>query len=312
MARKRFGGSIGPDDETPTVADSETAVYAHSAQHDINTDKNLPWLEGAPDSYDDEEERLVPRSWLMGGLAAFLLLLGLSVFFIYKHVGGRNANQDQLAANVDPSKLPLIEAPKGPIKVQPGDPGGMKVPNQDLQAYNVASGETKPEPTKLGQPAEQPLPHPVATKPQPQKIAPPIQVAAVPVTTVEKPIVNLKPIVPKVAKTQLPKAVDPKPVETASEPAATEPAKAKVPAKLTTNVSGGVYIQLGAFSTRERADAAWGKASADYSELKGLGHNFQIAGPAKIRLRVGPVPRADADGICANLKQQGQACLIAR
>lgn len=301
MARKRFGASMGPDDDTQSVADTGATVHTHDARHDVEQgDKSLPWLEGAPNNYDDEEERLVPRSWLMGGLAAFLLLLGLSVFFIYKHVGGRNAGQDELAANVDPSKLPLIEALKGPIKVQPGDPGGMKVPNQDLQAYNVASGETKTaEPTKLAQPAEQPLPHPVAAKPEPVKVAVSTPATAVPTQpqAQEKPAVASAPV-----KVKPVKAVEPKPIETADEPA--EPA--------TTKNTGGVYLQLGAFSTRDHANAAWGKASADYVELKGLGHNFQIAGPAKIRLRVGPVSRADADGICANLKQQGQACLIAK
>ncbi len=307
MARKRFGASIGPDDTTQIVTDTGATMHTQGVPHDMNTDKSLPWLEGAPDSYDDEEERLVPRSWLMGGLAAFLLLLGLSVFFIYKHVGSRNAGQDQLAANIDPSKLPLIEAPKGPIKVQPGDPGGMKVPNQDLQAYNVASGETRAEPTKLGQPAEQPMPHPVAVKPPSTKIVPPVQVAVATVPALapveEKTVAEPKAVTPKTVKVKPSKAVEPEPVETATEAAPPEPAKVKV--------SGGVYLQLGAFSTRDRADAAWGKASADYSELKGLGHNFQTAGPSKIRLRVGPVSRADADGICANLKQQGQACLIA-
>ena len=91
MARKRFGASIGPDDEEPEFSH----IGAVQGQ-----DKSLPWLEGAPDSYDDEDERLVPRGWLMAGLAAFLLLLGTSVFLIYRHMGGTDLD-DEIDAEPD-------------------------------------------------------------------------------------------------------------------------------------------------------------------------------------------------------------------
>ena len=307
MARKRFGSSMGPDAPETNFVDGNTPVHVHDSRHDVQGEKSLPWLEGAPDSYDDEDERLVPRSWLVGGLAAFLLLLAVSVFFIYKHVGGRNAGEE-VAGNVDPSKLPLIEALKGPIKTQPNDPGGMKVPNQDLQAYNVASGETKTEATKLGQAAEQPLPRPAV----PVAILPTAQIqSAKPQTHVEP-----KPAEPK-AETKIAQAI---PAPTIEKPVHKAPAAKPAPepvveepeAPVKAASSGGVYVQLGAFSTRDRATVAWNKASADYTELKGQHHSLQVAGPDKIRLRVGPVSRAEADSMCASLKQQGQACLIAK
>ncbi len=269
--------------------------------------EGLPWLGPANESFEeDSEERMIPRSWLIGGLAAFLAILAGLVGFIYFRVAKPSGGDApmQTASNVDPNSLPLIEADKSPIRERPTDAGGMKVDGADLKVLDVASGEQPNEPTTLGQGSETPvsrpaLPEPTAPIPPAAKPTPPVVVAQAPKPT-PTPVLAPAPA-PVVAKPVVAKPV----VVAKAPPPAPAPAVQPV-------IKGGVYLQLGAFSTRERADAAWGSAKGKFAALGGLGRNVQQAGPTKFRLRAGPVASTDeARRICGELKAQGQACIPA-
>jgi cell division septation protein DedD len=276
-----------------------------SDEPDLDGDSEaLPWLGPATDSFEeDNDERMIPRSWLLGGLAAFLVLLTGLVAFIYFRVAKPTADAPMVSAsNVDPTTLPLIVADKSPIRERPNDPGGMKVDGADLKVMDVASGELPNEPTTLAQGTEAPVSRPAlppASDPIPAaaKPTPPVVVAQAPMPVPLPKPVQPKPVVLKPAQ--------PKPVvvaKPATAPAAPSPA-----------VSGGVYLQLGAFSTRDRADTAWSQAKGKFASLGGLNRNVQVAGPTKFRLRAGPVASQDeARRICGELKAQGQACIPAR
>jgi cell division protein FtsN len=260
--------------------------------------EDLPWLGPASEDFEDDDgERMIPRSWLLGGLAAFLLVLASVVGFIYFRMAkpsGDNGGEVQTAANVDPETLPLIEADKSPIREQPADRGGMTPANADLQVMDVASGEQPSEPTVLAQGSETPVKRP-ALPPVQEPVIPPAAKPTPPPEVAQAPASAPKPVPPKPA---------PKPVEVAKAPA---PTPAPAPA-----TKGGIYLQLGAFSTQARADAAWGQVQGKFASLGGLGRNVQQAGPTKFRLRAGPVSSADeAKRICGELKAQGQACIPA-
>jgi cell division protein FtsN len=281
MARK-----FGPqNDEQEMDGDSET----------------LPWLGPAADNFEeDTEERMIPRSWLIGGLAAFLALLAGLVGFIYFRVAkpGNDTASVLTASNVDPDTLPLIAADKSPVRERPNDPGGMKVDGADLKVMDVASGEQPNEPTQMAQATETPVERPAPTPTPAPVIVPPVVVAQAPAPKAEPKLV------PK-----------PKPVVVAQAPApkplpAPMPKPIPVPAPAPSG-GGSVYLQLGAFSTRERADSAWGQVRGKFSSLGGLGSNVQVAGPTKFRLRAGPVgSQEEAHRICGELKAQGQ-CITA-
>jgi cell division protein FtsN len=270
---------------------------------DMDGDKEgLPWLGPAAETFEeDSEERMIPRSWLIGGLAAFLAILAGLVGFIYFRVArpsGANGPV-QTASNVDPNSLPLIEADKSPIRERPTDPGGMKVDGADLKVLDVASGEQPNEPTTLAKGSETPvqrpaLPEPTAPIPPAAKPTPPVVVAQTPAPT---PV-----------PAPMPKPPIAKPVVVAkAPPPAPAPAPVTAPA-----IKGGVYLQLGAFSTKDRADAAWSQAKGKFASLGSLSRNVQQAGPTKFRLRAGPVASQDeARRICGELKAQGQACIPA-
>lgn len=282
MARK-----FGPQSDEPDMdGDSEA----------------LPWLGPASENFEeDTDERMIPRGWLIGSLAAFLLLLAGLVGFIYFRVAKPDAGgQVVTASNVDPDTLPLITADKTPVRERPTDPGGMKVDGEDLKVMDVASGELPNEPTSLGQGTETPVAR--QSLPEPSE---PVKVAAKPtppVVVAQAPVATPKPV----AKAPTPVPAPPKPIVIAKAPV---PAPAPAPSPV---VSGGVYLQLGAFSTKDRADAAWATAKGKFASLGGLSRNVQEAGPTKFRLRAGPVGSQDeARRICGELKAQGQACIPA-
>ncbi len=286
MARK-----FGPQTDEPDMdGDSQT----------------LPWLGPASENFEeDSDERMIPRGWLIGSLAAFLLLLTGLVSFIYFRVAkSDSADQVVTASNVDPDTLPLITADKTPVRERPADPGGMKVDGADLKVMDVASGELPNEQTRLGQGTETPVTRPAAL-PEPTAPAP----APAPAPSVTKPAA---PIVVAQAPEPKPAAKAPVSAPTPVPPKSVVVAKAPTPAPAPTGASGGVYLQLGAFSTRDRADAAWSSAKGKFASLGGLARNVQEAGPTKFRLRAGPVGSQDeARRICSELKAQGQACIPA-
>ena len=100
-----------------------------------------------------------------------------------------------------------------------------------------------------------------------------------------------------------------KPVEAVKAPEKTKgPVEvAKAPAKA---ASGGL-VQLGAFSSEAKADAAWTALSKRFAFLAPLNKNIVSAtvGSGKIyRLRA--VAGADANRVCGKLKVAGESCLL--
>ena len=63
-------------------------------------------------------------------------------------------------ANQSGETLPLIKAPAFPIKVRPINPGGMKIPYQDITVLNPGSKDAPRAPIKLRSPPEEPIAFP--------------------------------------------------------------------------------------------------------------------------------------------------------
>lgn len=85
--------------------------------------------------------------------------------------------------------------------------------------------------------------------------------------------------------------------------------------KTTPVAAGSWMLQLGAFSTNDSAEKAWGSFSKKYGDaLSGLSPDYQQAevnGKTLFRLRAaGFATRADATARCEELKKQGGSCLV--
>ncbi len=98
-------------------------------------------------------------------------------------------------------------------------------------------------------------------------------------------------------------ATVPKPsVDIAAKPGAAAPA-----------ASGGVGVQVAAFSSQAAAEAGWAKLAQQYSALSGLPHRV-IAGKADIgtvyRLQAVASDAAAAGALCSRLKSAGLSCQV--
>jgi hypothetical protein len=102
----------------------------------------------------------------------------------------------------------------------------------------------------------------------------------------------------------------------ASKPPSTAPSSSKVSAhaaNVASTAKRGHFAQLGAFHTKQRAEAAWKKLAAKYpTELKALKPHV-VAGNSKngtvYKLRVSMESSSDARSLCATMKKHAQACM---
>ncbi len=199
---------------------------------------------------------------------------------------------------------PLVAPPAGsppsaaikPEKVVPPKPLAT-APAADRPAAKKAPEATKPTDTTATAKSDTAKPKPDA-EPAKAEAAKPKADAAKPASDATKPKADAA----KPAKTDTPHDA---PKDTATRAAAFDPDK---PAK-----GGTVTLQLGAFSTRDKADAAWAKAGGD-GALAGLAKRIEPVernGTTLYRLRAGGVAAGSAAALCGRLKAAGVACIVA-
>ena len=90
-------------------------------------------------------------------------------------------------------------------------------------------------------------------------------------------------------------------------------ASASAGAAATAAVVGGPAVQVGAYSTRASAEAAWSRLTQQYSALSGQRHQT-VEGKADIgtvfRLQALPGDAAAAQALCSKLKSAGLSCQV--
>lgn len=233
-------------------------------------------------------------------------------------------------SSVEDAEIPVIRRPQAAIKVQPADPGGMEILNQDKTVYDIVEKKSAqdskvenllppPEEPKLIL-AEEKIPEDIL------KADTDSQVIAQAEQIIDSSVVSK----PQPAETQTPKQPEVKqdikieikePVKTEDvklQPSVAEQVQPKEPAKKAqTNVapSGSWQIQLISSPNKSAMDKAWADLSKKYSALKGLPHEVEAADlGAKgtfYRLKAGAFKeRIDADKICNSIKSAGGSCLV--
>jgi hypothetical protein len=233
---------------------------------DLPETDSLPWLES--DEADQD-----PGGWDPGQImllaAGMVLLLGAFVGGLW-FVTNRGANQELVADGG------VIEAPVGPIKERPEDPGGKEFAGTGSVAPVVGEGGTRPALVASGE--TPPLPGPDGKSPPATK--PGVTAPAAPASTGTKPA-------------------------TATAGAAPAPNAGAVPT--------GVGVQLAAYGTRARAEQGWSDLAGRTDLLKGVKYRV-IEGKVDIgtvyRLQAVTGSRAEADKLCAALKAVGLDCQV--
>lgn len=245
---------------------------------DTADEDRLPWLEAVE---DEDDEPGVGAGKLIAALIAGLIALGLivgGVFWLRERGAEGGSGEGE-----------LIAAPEGNYKERPDNPGGMQVDGTGDVAYSASEGADVNSAIDLTAIPEAPV--------------------TPPGTPVAEPLLRAPPPTP--APTTKPAAV------VAKAPAPAKPAKpAPVPASPqpiveTAAPAGPGTIQLGAFSSEAKANAAWKSLSGRFSFLGALSSSVipvKSGDNTLYRLRAGA--GGDAKGVCAKLRVAGESCVV--
>ncbi len=258
----------------------------------------LPWLEPVE---DEQPETGVGAGKLIAAVIVALVAIGLVIGGIF-----------WLREGSGPGELPgdgdLIAAPAGDYKVPPAQAGGMAVQGEGDATFAASQGVPVDAAIDISKQPEAPMAgnarsaEPVRTTPLPASTAAPATVPALkpapaPVKTATAPTAKPTPVEPvKVA----PKPVPAKPVEVAKP--------AEKPA-----TGGGPTVQLGAFGSEAKANAAWAGLAGRFPALKSLSHSVTLAevgGKKLYRLRASAGSGAKASSVCRALTSAKEPCNV--
>ena len=295
---EKEGEDTGADEDADLFDESAAADEDEDQDADEDSDESsggarqrYPWLQT---SGEEEEEELEEEHFLQGraliivGAGVVFVIFAALIWFLYAQ--GDDAPRDEDVA--------LIEAPEGPAKVEPEDRGGMEVPDQDKLVFDRVSGEeTEMEENLLEGPEETMAVPESAPESLDQLVGALVQEDAAVDAGAED------------------EAVAAPPVETPV--VAAEPAPAPAPVAAPVTADGTHVVQLGSFGSVQRADTAWRVMKNRHSiTLAGMGHDIQRAdlGARGVfyRLRTEALGLDDAEDLCADLKADGQDCLVVR
>ncbi len=275
------------------------------------------------------------RAWR--GRSKFRSALRYFLYFAVVFVAGTGAGWYYVGTQVltgDDSGIPLIKADKGPVKVRPINPGGMKVPDRDKLVYDRMQGNgERPRVERLLPAPETPLPPPSRELPKQMEAAAPdpdsakklaaVAPAAGPVApppakagTSRTPPVRTRPLASPGSAAATPTveevlaAVRPPPAPKTSAP--------KTPARGASEAPA-YRVQLAAVRSLERAQGEWDRLRRKNSDVLGklvLSVVKADLGSKKgvfYRLRAGPLAdEAAARALCAKLTSRKVGCLIVR
>ncbi len=276
-------GSEGPGtdrDEFTTVGEpAGDGVSAPGAVHD---DNDIPDAGAARLPLDSDDDVRLP--WLEsgdddadddtgGGALMKLVLLGLLALAVI--VGGIWFASRKASGPELVADGGVIAAPDQPYKEKPSDPGGRTFAGTGDTSFAVSEGQNRP----AGM-----APEGAAARPGFETVE------ADPGKTGAKPALAA----------HTPGAAAPK-------PAAASSAASQAPA------ASGVGVQVGAFSSRAAAEAAWSKLSQQHQALSGLSHRV-VEGRADIgtvyRLQAVSADGGAARALCSQLRGAGLACQV--
>ena len=239
----------------------------------------LPWLEPV-----EEDRASAPGAGkTVAALLVTLLVIGLVVGGIFWLSASRPR-----AGSGD-----LIAAPEGDYKVKPDQPGGMTVEGEGETAFAASDGKETNASIDLSAIPEAPV------------------AGAGSVTTADAASGGM-------ARAPAPRAPVPvrvtpaaaAPVATAAArpaPAPAAPASAPTPAA----AAGDAQVQLGAFGSEAKANAAWKTLSTRFAFLAPLPKAVipvEAGGKTLYRLRAGA--GGQAASVCARLKVAGESCAV--
>ncbi len=227
-------------------------------------------------------------------------------------------------------EIPVIRRPQTAIRIQPSEPGGMEIPNQDKSIYNILEKKDDTVVENLLPPPEAPKLPVIASEeisvqentdnvlPEAEKII--AQAEAVIQPTVEAPAKAAAPepiAEAKEIKTEPEKNVAVQ-QEKKPEPVKKEEKTAKPVTENTATVKNAVkgnwQIQLMSSPNKQAVEKAWNDLSKKY-KIQNQPHEIETAvldgNKTFYRLKTGAfADRSGADALCSSIKALGGTCIV--
>lgn len=243
------------------------------------------------------------------------------------------------------NEIPVIRRPITPAKIQPNEPGGMEILNQDKSVYSlVEKKENTPSKVEsLLPPPETPkmpviAPKPKAEtqtaanteqKPQDNAAAPADQNKEVleakaldelieEVQTTAGSKIDIPEKLPEIKVAAKTAAADKSKADktAAGKPKTEKPVPTPAAAPAAQTGSGEIWqVQLLASSNKNAVESGWQNLSQKYNFLKQYAHETETVsiknGKTLYRLKAGAfAARSEADSLCAKIKQMGGTCIV--
>ena len=232
---------------------------------------------------------------------------------------------------VENTKIPVIKKPVTPVKIQPNNPGGMEILNQDKPVYNLVEKQevdTIKVESILPTPETPKLPE-IIPEEAPAKIdAIDDLISEEPKKEISLPADSLDELIEKVETNDNKKIIIPeKPsdikLEVKTYNATPNEVKTEVKQeakheekKVETVVAKGTWqLQIMASSNIDSIKKGWENLSNQYVSLRSLPHEIESAttdnGSIIYRLKAGNfTSKENAESLCNKLKTQGLNCII--
>lgn len=278
------------------------------------------------------------RNGFIGAVAGIVLAFLVSWFLLLPHFGFQSNKE-----------IPVIRRPILPVKIQPNDPGGMEIQNQDKTVYAlVEKNEVEdtvvesllPEPEQPKMPViserdaivsafnvseNAELINAINTSSTDHvQIPPKLPVIDVQVVKTNEPLtVKEQQPAEKVAEKTAEKAVEKtiaKTAETISEKKVNTPkpveqkiekATPEVNKKADGQVTGSWCVQLMASNKKDAVEKGYVQLKKQYALIANLPYKIESSSDGLYRLKVGAYQtKNEAETLCAGIKNAGGSCLV--
>lgn len=283
-------------------------------------------------SFEEKRNEMKRSKSVFIGAVSGVALAGVVGWFVLSPQYSQNSS----------SEIPVIRRPQTAIKVQPTEPGGMEILNQDKSIYDIIDKKSGNEPVveNLLPPPEQPKLPVIAAQPIVSEFETPA-VAENP--TIDKIIdeANSEDLVvemKKIVEAKEPAMVKEAPTEkvvsisevskekiTIVEAPEVEIAKIEEPKKEVAPVkeevvakeavAGSWQVQLMSSKNKAAMEKSWASLTKKYAVLKDQPHEVEVADlgfdGTYYRLKAGAFKdKAGADSLCKDIKALGGTCIV--